>query len=156
MDVARLREDFPILSRSFHGHPLVYLDSAATSQKPSSVLEAESQYYETVNANPHRGVYALSLEATEAYEEARKRVARFLHADDPNGVVFVRGTTEAINLVADSLGRERLVRGDHVLSTVMEHHSNIVPWHFLRQRPGIVLDFAGVDDDGRLDRKSVV
>jgi len=150
MDVARVRDDFPILSRPTQGHPLVYLDSAATSQKPRSVLQSEERYYEQTNANPHRGVYALSVEATEAYEGARARVARFLHAPDPNGIVFVRGTTEAINLVATSLGRKLLERGDRVISTVMEHHSNIVPWHMLREYSGIDLQFVGVEDDGRL------
>jgi cysteine desulfurase / selenocysteine lyase len=150
MDVARLREDFPVLSRTFHGHPLAYLDSAATSQKPRVVLEAESEYYSRKNANPHRGVYELSVEATEAYENARGRVARFLNAPDPNGVIFVRGTTEALNLVASCLGREHLRAGDQVISTVMEHHSNIVPWHFLRETRGITLDFAGIDPSGQL------
>jgi cysteine desulfurase/selenocysteine lyase len=150
MDVSRVREDFPILSRPTHGHPLVYLDSAATSQKPRSVISAEERYYEETNANVHRGVYALSVEATDAYEAARERAARFLHAPDPSGVVFVRGTTEAINLVATSLGRKLLGRGDRVISTVMEHHSNIVPWHMLREYSGIDLEFVGVDDDGRL------
>jgi|SRR5271157_2785306 len=150
MDVSRVREDFPILSRPTHGHPLVYLDSAATSQKPRSVITAEERYYEETNANVHRGVYALSVEATDAYEAARERVARFLRAPDPSGIVFVRGTTEAINLVATSLGRKLLGRGDRVISTVMEHHSNIVPWHMLREYSGIDLEFVGVDDDGRL------
>ncbi|MGP8158932.1 MAG: aminotransferase class V-fold PLP-dependent enzyme [Thermoplasmata archaeon] len=150
MDVSRVRKDFPILSRPTHGHPLVYLDSAATSQKPRSVITAEERYYEETNANVHRGVYALSVEATDAYEAARERVARFLRAPDPSGVVFVRGTTEAINLVATSLGRKLLTRGDRVISTVMEHHSNIVPWHMLREYSGIDLEFVGVDDEGRL------
>lgn len=150
MDASRIRADFPILARPINGHPLVYLDSAATSQKPRSVLAAEERYYEEANANPHRGVYALSLEATEAYEAARARVARFLHAPDPAGVVFVRGTTEAINLVATSLGRKMLHRGDRVVSTLMEHHSNIVPWHMLREYSGIDLEFLGIDDEGRL------
>jgi cysteine desulfurase/selenocysteine lyase len=150
MDVSRVREDFPILSRPAQGHPLVYLDSAATSQKPRSVIAAEERFYQETNANPHRGVYALSVEATDAYEGARSRVARFLHAPDPSGIVFVRGTTEAINLVATSLGRKLLHRGDRVVSTVMEHHSNIVPWHMLREYSGIDLEFVGVDDDGRL------
>jgi cysteine desulfurase / selenocysteine lyase len=151
MDVERVRRDFPILGRSFHGHPLVYLDSAATSQKPSAVIEAESQYYLGTNANVHRGVYALSEEATDAYEAARARVARFLHASDPGEVVFLRGTTEAINLVATCLGRRTLQRGDRVVTTVMEHHSNIVPWHLLRERPGIDLEFLDIDEEGRLD-----
>src|SRR5271157_1553588 len=150
MDVSRVREDFPILSRPTHGHPLVYLDSAATSQKPRSVITAEERYYEETNANVHRGVYALSVEATDAYEAARERVARFLRAPDPSGIVFVRGTTEAINLVATSLGRKLLGRGDRVISTVMEHHSNIVPWHMLREYSGIDLEFVGVDDEGHL------
>jgi cysteine desulfurase / selenocysteine lyase len=150
MDVARIRQDFPILERSFHGHPLVYLDSAATSQKPRVVVEAETSYYSNLNANPHRGVYALSVEATDAYEAARARAARFLHAPDPTGVVFVRGTTEALNLVATCLGTQGLRPGDQVISTIMEHHSNIVPWHQLRSARGITLDFVGIDADGRL------
>ncbi len=150
MDVARVREDFPILARPTQGHPLIYLDSAATSQKPRCVIEAEERFYEETNANPHRGVYALSVGATDAYEAARARVARFLRAPDPAGIVFVRGTTEAINLVATSLGRQVLHRGDRVVSTVMEHHSNIVPWHMLREYSGIDLQFVGVDDEGRL------
>ncbi len=150
MDVARIRQDFPILSVERSGRPVVYLDSAATSQKPRSVLAAEDGYYERTNANVHRGVYALSVGATEAFEAARERVARFLHAPSASGVIFVRGTTEAINLVATSLGRHLLHRGDRVVSTVMEHHSNIVPWQMLREYSGIDLDFVGVDDDGRL------
>jgi cysteine desulfurase / selenocysteine lyase len=150
MDVARIRADFPILERSFHGHPLVYLDSAATSQKPRSVLEAESRFYAETNANVHRGVYALSVEATDAYEAARARVAAFLHAKDASEVVFVRGTTEALNLAATSLGQSLLARGDRVVTTVMEHHSNIVPWHFLRQQKGIELEFIDIDASGRL------
>ncbi len=150
MDVDRIRADFPILARTAHGKPLVYLDSAATSQKPNSVLAAEAAYYAETNANVRRGVYALSVAATDAYEAARVRVARFLHAAEPDEVVFVRGTTEAINLAATSLGRGRLRAGDRVVSTVMEHHSNIVPWHLLRTYQGIQLDFVGIDDEGRL------
>ena len=150
MDVARIRADFPLLERTYHGHQLAYLDSAATSQKPRSVVQAETDYYYRTNANPHRGVYALSEEATEAYETARIRVARFIHAPDPAGVVFLRGTTEAINVLANSLGHSQLTHGDRVLSTVMEHHSNLVPWHFLRDRQGIRLDFVNIDSEGRL------
>jgi cysteine desulfurase / selenocysteine lyase len=150
MDVGRIRDDFPILARPSHGKPIAYLDSAATSQKPTPVIDAEDEYYRRSNANVHRGVYELSVEATDAYEAARAKVAKFLHAPDPAGVVFVRGTTEAINLVATSLGRSLLQRGDRVVSTTMEHHSNIVPWHFLREYGGIDLQFVGVDDDGRL------
>jgi cysteine desulfurase / selenocysteine lyase len=150
MDVARLRDDFPILGREVHGRPLVYLDSAATSQKPKQVIAAEEAFYRFTNANVHRGVYALSVEATDAYEAARARLAKFLGARDPEEVVFVRGTTEAINLVATSLGRSVLHRGDRVVTTVMEHHSNIVPWHMLREYAGIQLEFVDVDDAGRL------
>ena len=150
MDVERIRAEFPILSRTAHGHPLTYLDSAATSQKPLAVLRAEEEYYARANANVHRGVYELSVEATEAYEGAREKAARFVGTTNPAEVVFVRGTTEAINLLATSLGRSYLRRGDHVVSTVMEHHSNIVPWHFLREYSGIGLDFVDIDDQGRL------
>jgi cysteine desulfurase/selenocysteine lyase len=150
MDVARVRADFPILGRTFQGHPLVYLDSAATSQKPRSVIEAEARYYSETNANVHRGVYALSVEATDAYEAARARVAKFIGASDPSEVIFVRGTTEAINVAAASLGQLLLERGDRVVTTVMEHHSNIVPWHLLRVQRGIDLRFVDVDDEGRL------
>ena len=150
MNVEQLRSDFPILGREIQGKPLVYLDSAATSQKPKQVLAAEEEFYRFSNANVHRGVYALSVEATDAYEAARARAAKFVGASDPEEIVFLRGTTEAINLIATSLGRSRLRRGDHVLTTVMEHHSNIVPWHLLREYQGIALDFVDVDDDGRL------
>ncbi len=150
MDVEAVRRDFPILSREIHGKPFVYLDSAATSQKPSVVIEAEREFYSKFNANVHRGVYALSEEATDAYERARERAARFLHASDPSEVVFVRGTTEAINQIATSLGRGFLGKGDRVVTTVMEHHSNIVPWHLLRGSVGIDLQFVDIDDNGRL------
>ena len=150
MDVERIRQDFPLLARSENGRPLVYLDSAATSQKPRSVIEAEERFYREINANVRRGVYALSTEATEAWEAAREHVARFLHARRSSEIIFLRGTTEALNLLATSLGRSVLKKGDRVVTTVMEHHSNIVPWHFLRQYSGIDLEFVGVDDEGRL------
>ncbi|MCI4348526.1 MAG: SufS family cysteine desulfurase [Thermoplasmata archaeon] len=150
MDVERIRRDFPILNRSFHGHPLAYLDSAASSQKPTVVLEAEREFYEQRNANVRRGVYALSEEATAAYEKARERVARFLGVRDPQEIIFVRGTTEALNVVASGLGQTRLRHGGRVVTTIMEHHSNIVPWHMLRERSGVDLRFIDIDDDGRL------
>ncbi|HXW66664.1 MAG TPA: SufS family cysteine desulfurase [Thermoplasmata archaeon] len=150
MDVDRIRADFPILRRTVNGRPLVYLDSAATSQKPQCVLDAEDRFYAEHNSNVHRGVYALSVEATDAYEAARDRVRRFLRAKDADEVVFVRGTTEALNVAAASLGRLVLQRGDRVVTTVMEHHSNIVPWHLLREQKGIDLEFVDVDDAGRL------
>ncbi|MGI0068214.1 MAG: aminotransferase class V-fold PLP-dependent enzyme [Thermoplasmata archaeon] len=150
MDVDRLRAEFPILSRNFHGHPLAYLDSAATSQKPRTVIESEARYYTEMNSNVHRGAYELAEEATNAYEDARARVARFVHAADPSEIVFTRGTTESINLVANALVRGRLHRNDRVVTTEMDHHSNIVPWHLLRVYHGIDLEFAKIDDEGRL------
>jgi cysteine desulfurase/selenocysteine lyase len=150
MDLERIRAEFPILSRTSHGHPLVYLDSAATSQKPTAVIRAEEEYYARANANVHRGVYELSVEATDAYESAREKAARFVGARDPSEVVFLRGTTEALNLLATSFGRSLLRRGDHVVATVMEHHSNIVPWHFLREYSGVGLDYVDIDEQGRL------
>ncbi len=151
MDWARVRAEFPILDRTVHGKPLVYLDSAATSQKPQAVVRAVSDYYERLNANVHRGAYQLSEEATEAYEGAREKVARFVNAPDPSEVIFVRGTTEAINVVAQCLARGTLAKGDRVITTVMEHHSNIVPWQLLRAYHGIELEFVGIDENGRLD-----
>lgn len=150
MDVGRLRQDFPLLARTSGGQPIAYLDSAATSQRPEPVLAAEEAFYRERNANVHRGVYGLSIEATEAYEAARARVARHLGASAAEEVVFVRGTTEALNLVATSLGRSILHRGDRVLATIMEHHSNIVPWQMLRESKGVELDFVDIDADGRL------
>jgi cysteine desulfurase/selenocysteine lyase len=150
MDVGRIRSEFPILRRTFHGKPLAYLDSAATSQKPQPVIDAECGYYENVNANVHRGVYGLSEEATDGFEKARGRVARFLHVSDPSEVVFVRGATEGLNLVASCLGRGVLEKGDRVVTTLLEHHSNIVPWHLLRTERGIGLDFVEIDASGRL------
>jgi len=150
MDVERVRRDFPLLARTAHGHPLVYLDSAATSQKPTAVLAAEARFYETNNANVHRGVYELAESATAAYEEARARLARFVGAAAPEEVVFLRGTTEALNLLAYTLSEGLLKKGDRVVTTVAEHHSNIVPWQLLRERRGIQLDFLGIDEHGRL------
>jgi cysteine desulfurase/selenocysteine lyase len=149
LDVARLREDFPILRRRVHGHPLVYLDNAATSQKPQCVIDAEARYYAELNANIHRGVHTLSRQATDAYEAARDTARRFINAARREEIVFVRGATEAINLVAASYG-QRLQPGDEILITEMEHHSNIVPWQLLCERSGAVLRIAPIDDDGEL------
>ncbi len=154
MDVERIRADFPLLQRTTRGRPLIYLDSAATAQRPRSVLEAERRFYEERNANVRRGVYALSEEATDAFEAARARCARFVHAADPNEIVFVRGTTEAINLLAYGLGQRHLGPGTRVLTTVMEHHSNIVPWQLQCEARGAALDWVEIDDDGFLDRES--
>ncbi len=149
-DVRKVREDFPILKTLVRGKPLVYLDNAATTQKPACVLEAIRRYYETLNSNIHRGVHSLSERATQAYEEARLKAARFLNAADPREIVFVRGTTEAINLAAHSFVRPRLRPGDEILITHMEHHSNIVPWQILRDETGAVLRVAPIDDRGEL------
>lgn len=151
LDVARLREQFPILGRTVHGEPLVYLDNAASSQRPLRVIDRISRYYREEHANVHRGVHALSAAATEAYEEARRVVARHLGAADPSEIVFTRGTTEAINLVAAAWGGSRLDPGDEVLLTKMEHHSNLVPWQLVAERTGATLRFLDVTPDGRLD-----
>jgi cysteine desulfurase/selenocysteine lyase len=152
LDVARIREDFPILSREVRaGVRLVYLDNAATSQKPRQVLEAMTEYYQAHNANIHRGIHRLAEEATMAYEAARVKVADFIGASSGREVVFTRNTTEAINLVAYSWARSNLKPGDRILLTEMEHHSNIVPWQILSAERGIELDFVPVTDDGRLD-----
>jgi len=150
-DLSRFRADFPILGTAVHGRPLVYLDNAATTQKPRKVLEAVREFYETFNSNIHRGVHHLSERATRAYEAARDRVRRHLNASDPREIVFVRGTTEAINLVARSFVRPRLRPGDEILITLLEHHSNIVPWQMLREETGAVLRAAPVDGRGDLD-----
>src|SRR5487761_1511970 len=150
MDVARIRADFPVLEREVNGKPLIYLDSAATSQKPLPVLAAIDHYYRESNSNVHRGVHALAGEATEAFEGARTRVAAFIDAD-PTGLVFLRNATEGLNLVASSYARELLRPGDRVVLSLMEHHSNLVPWQLAAERAGLELAFIGVTDDGRLD-----
>ena len=149
-DVAKARAEFPILARQVNGKPLIYLDSAASAQKPRAVIEAMSRAMETSYANVHRGIHTLANETTEAYEKARESVRRLLNAASAGEIVFTKGTTEAINLVASSFGRS-LSAGDEIVLSVMEHHANIVPWHFLRERQGIVLKFIPVTDDGRLD-----
>jgi len=149
-DVTKVRADFPILQRKIHGKPLVYLDNAATSQKPEQVIQAMDDYYRRYNANIHRGVHTLAEEATEAYEGARRRVGRFINAYSPREVVFVRNTTEAINLVTLTWGRANLGEGDVIVLSVMEHHSNLVPWQLLAQATGARLEFIGLDPQGRL------
>ncbi len=146
----RWREDFPILNQMVHGQPLVYLDNAATTQKPKSVIHREVRYYENFNANVHRGIHELSQRATEAYEVARENVRRFINAAGTSEIVFVRGATEAINLVAQSYGRSRLRAGDEILLTEMEHHSNIVPWQIVCGQTGAVLRVAPIDEAGDL------
>jgi cysteine desulfurase/selenocysteine lyase len=151
MDIARIRQDFPILSRLVHGNRLVFLDSAASAQKPRVVMDAERNVYETGYANVHRGVYWLSQQATDAFEAAREKVRQLLNARETREIVFVRGATEAINLVAQSFGRAFLSAGDEIIITHMEHHSNIVPWQLLRDAKGVVLKVAPIDDAGDLD-----
>jgi len=147
-DVNRIRADFPILATKVYGRPLVYLDNAASAQKPQAVLERMQRLCTTQYANVHRGLHYLANEATEAYEGARAKVAAFLNAARPEEIVFTRNATEAINLVAYTFGRERIKPGDEIVLSIMEHHSNIVPWHFLRERAGAVLKWAPIDDEG--------
>ena len=149
-DVWRIREDFPILKQTIHGKPLVYLDNAATSQKPQIVIDTISRYYATENANVHRGIHALSEMATQAYEGARETVRRFLNAADTREIIFVRGTTEAINLIAQSYGRTFLTAGDEIVISAMEHHSNIVPWQILCEQVGARLQVIPFNHNGEL------
>jgi cysteine desulfurase/selenocysteine lyase len=149
-DVEKIREEFPILRTKVHGHPLVYLDNAATSQKPQAVIDALVRYYEGENANIHRGVHYLSQIATEAFEQARETVRAFVNAAHASEIIFTRGTTEAINLVAQAYGRAHVGAGDEVLITAMEHHSNIVPWQMLCEEKGAKLRVAPMNDEGEL------
>jgi len=154
-DVAALRRDFPILARKVHGKPLAYLDNAASAQKPKPVLDAMRNFTTSEYANVHRGVHYLSGAATERYEEARRRVQRFLNAAREDEIIFTKGGTEAINLVAASFLAPRIEPGDEIVLSIMEHHSNIVPWHFLRERQGAVLKWVEVSDSGELDPADV-
>ena len=149
-DVERIREDFPILKERVYGKPLVYLDNAATSQKPTAVINAVTRYYLAENSNVHRGIHFLSERATQAFEDTRAKVARFLNASDPREIIFVRGATEGINLIAQSFGRTRLKPGDEIIISAMEHHSNIVPWQVLCEEAGAALRVIPIDDDGEL------
>src|SRR4030067_2557978 len=149
LDVARIKMDFPIFKREVHpGVPLVYLDSAATTQKPIQVIQAMDEYYRSYNANVHRGVHTLAEEATTAYEGARQRVADFIHAPNAREIIFTRNTTEAINLVALTWGRAYLHEDDLVILTEMEHHSNLVPWQILSAEKGLRLEFIPITTDG--------
>ncbi|MCK5652006.1 MAG: aminotransferase class V-fold PLP-dependent enzyme, partial [Gemmatimonadetes bacterium] len=150
LDPHVVRKDFPALLQEIHGKPLVYLDNAATSQKPERVIRALNHYLERDNANVHRGIHHLSCRATEAYEGARGRVAEWLGADTPEEVIWTRGATEAINLVASSWGSANLREGDEILLTEMEHHSNIVPWQLIAERTGARLRYIEIDDEGML------
>lgn len=150
-NVEEIRQEFPILQREVYGRPLIYLDNAATTQKPRSVVEAISNEYYSTNANVHRGVHFLSQKATDLHEAARERVRQFINARSTAEVLFTRGTTESLNLVASSFGEAFLKEGDEVIVSVMEHHSDIVPWQLLRERKGIVIRVIPMDDSGRLD-----
>ncbi len=151
LDVAAVKKNFPLLAREVHGRPIVYLDSASSSQKPQVVLDAMDHYYETTHANVHRGVYTIAEEATRLMEDARAKLARFIGAPSPAGVVFTKNVTEAINLVAKTWGKANLGPGDAVVLTQMEHHANIVPWLMLAEETGVELRWFGVTDDGQLD-----
>ncbi len=152
LNVEKVREDFPVLSREVHpGKPLIYLDNAATSQKPRVVIDRMTEYYSRFNANVHRGIHVLSDEATDAYESSRRRIQQFINAESSRSVVFTRGTTESINLVASGWGRKFLQPGDEVVVSVMEHHSNLVPWHLIAEDTGIIIRGIEISDDGHLD-----
>lgn len=151
LNIEEIRKDFPILSRTVYNRPLVYLDNAATTQKPRAVVEAMTEEYYSVNANVHRGVHYLSQQATELHEQARGNVQNFINARSEAEIIFTRGTTESLNLVAFSFGEAFLKEGDEVLVSVMEHHSNIVPWQMLRERKGIVLKVVPMTDEGEID-----
>jgi cysteine desulfurase/selenocysteine lyase len=151
LDPRTVKKDFPLLAREVHGKPIVYLDSASSSQKPRAVLDAMDHYYETTHANVHRGVYAIAEEATRQMEEARGKVARFIGAPSARGVVFTKNVTEAINLVAQSWGGANLGAGDAIVLTEMEHHANLVPWLMLAERTGVELRYLRVTPDGQLD-----
>jgi cysteine desulfurase/selenocysteine lyase len=151
IDVERIRQDFPLLQQRIRGKPLVYLDNAATSQKPQSVIDAVTRFYASENANIHRGVHYLSERATDAYDQVREKVARFLNARSSREIIFTRGTTEGINLVAQSYGRPTLKPGDDIVITAMEHHSNIVPWQLVCEQTGARLRAAPFNDAGELD-----
>ncbi len=155
MDINRIRQDFPILSREVHGLPLVYLDNAATSQKPRSVIQALADYYEGYNSNVHRGVHSLSMEATDWYEKARAKVARFIGAAEPESIVWTRNTTEGINLVAHTWARQNIRPGDEIVVSQIEHHSNLVPWQQVAAAQGAELRFLPMADDGSMDMGEV-
>lgn len=155
LDVNKIRKDFPILERTFKGKPLIYLDNAATTQKPRVVIDAISNYYEKLNANIHRGVYTLAEEATEAFESTRERVAKFINARESAEIIFTKGTTDALNLVAYAWGEENIKEGDEIVISLLEHHSNLVPWQQLCKRKGAVLKFIPINEDHTLDLSEI-
>ncbi len=154
-DVDRVRADFPVLQQTVHGKPLIYLDNAATSQKPAAVIEILDRYYLEYNSNIHRGVHHLSQVATEAYESARENIRRYINAHSTKEIIFVRGATEGINLVAQTFARSHIKAGDEILITEMEHHSNIVPWQILAEQTGAILKYIPINDAGELDLEKI-
>lgn len=150
LDPEAIRADFPVLDQEVNGHPLVYLDNAASTQRPTAVLDALRHYYEHDHANVHRGIHELSRRATNAYEAARVKVAKWINAPDPAEVIWTRGTTEGINLVADGWGYSNLSEGDEIILSILEHHSNLIPWQLVAKRTGATLRYVDVDDEGRL------
>lgn len=155
-DVAEIRKDFPILSRTVHGGPLVYLDNGASAQKPQAMIDAVTRAYTDEYANVHRGLHFLSNLATDNYEAVRGKIARFLNAPDEHGVIFTTGSTFGLNLVSSSWAAPRIEAGDEIILTVLEHHANIIPWHFLRERQGAVLKWIGLEPDGSVDPQKVI
>ncbi|HEX8904051.1 MAG TPA: aminotransferase class V-fold PLP-dependent enzyme, partial [Longimicrobiaceae bacterium] len=155
LDLERVRADFPILDQEVNGHRLVYLDNAASTQKPSAVIEAIDRFYRRDNANVHRGVHELSHRSTEAYEEARRKVMRLLGIEDEGELIWTKGTTEGLNLIAYTWGQTNLRASDEILLSVLDHHSNLVPWQLLAQRTGAKLRFLDIDEQGRLDLSSL-
>ena len=155
LDVEKIRDDFPILSREVNGHPLVYMDNAATTQKPRQVIQALVDYYENFNANVHRGVHTLSMEATDMYEVARNKVAKFINAGDPDTVIWTRNASESLNLVAHSWAKDNIESGDNIVLTPMEHHSNLVPWQELARDKNINIRYIPMDDEGVLDLSTI-
>lgn len=154
LNVNKIRQDFPILKRKINGYPLVYLDNAATSQKPEVVIEATNDYYRNYNANVHRGIHTLANEATQAYEGVREKTKKFINAKSTKEIIFTKNDTEGINLVAYSWGRQNIKKGDEIILTVMEHHSNLVPWQFIAKEKGAKLKFIDIDEEGNLDLDS--
>ncbi len=155
MDVEKIREDFPILKTKVKGKNLIYFDNAATTQKPIQVIEAINDYYRNYNSNVHRGIYYISEEATRLYEEARLKVSKFINAENPKTIIFTRNTTEAINLVAYSWGRKNIKEGDEIILSIMEHHSNLIPWQILTKEKNAKLNFIEVTDEGTLDMNRI-
>ena len=155
MDAKELKQLFPILNQEVNGHPLVYLDSAATSQKPTSVIEAVSNYYRHDNSNVHRGVHTLGTRATDAYEGAREKIRKFINAKSTQEIIFTRGTTTALNLVASSYGRANLGEGDEIIITYMEHHSNLIPWQQVAKQTGATLKYFPLQEDGTISIEDV-